>query len=65
VKRIIRVLLASVSVSPWLHLAAQPVHGINSIQLFTDGTRWWVVGMLWDNERPDKPIPPEFTAQRR
>ncbi len=37
-----------------------PIHGINSIQLFNDGTRWWVVGVLWDNERPDKPIPPVF-----
>ena len=34
--------------------------GINSIQLFNDGARWWVVGVLWDNERPDKPIPAAF-----
>jgi len=42
----------------------QPIHGINSIQLFNDGVRWWVVGVLWDNERPDKPIPPEFMRRR-
>lgn len=41
-----------------------PLHGINSIQLFYDGARWWVVGVLWDNERPDKPIPPEFLRRR-
>jgi hypothetical protein len=41
-----------------------PGSGINSIQLFNDGTRWWVVGVLWDNERPDKPIPPEFLKRR-
>jgi hypothetical protein len=41
-----------------------PIHGINSIQLFYDGTRWWVVSVLWDNERPDKPIPPEFLKRR-
>ena len=41
-----------------------PIHGINSIQLFTDGTRWWVVGVLWDNERPDKPIPPQYLPRR-
>jgi hypothetical protein len=41
-----------------------PVRGINSIQLFTDGTRWWVVGVLWDNERPDKRIPPEYLRRR-
>lgn len=34
-----------------------PTRGINSIQLFNDGTRWWVVTVLWDNERPDNPIP--------
>ena len=36
------------------------MRGINSIQLFNDGSRWWVVGVLWDNERPWKPIPPAF-----
>lgn len=41
-----------------------PVHGINSIQLFNDGTRWWVVSVLWDNERPDKPIPSAFLPRR-
>lgn len=39
-------------------------HGINSIQLFNDGTRWWVVGVLWDNERPDKPIPAVYMKSR-
>ena len=37
-----------------------PTRGINSIQLFNDGTRWWVAGVLWDNERADKPIPAEY-----
>jgi hypothetical protein len=41
-----------------------PVRGINSIQLFNDGARWWVVGVLWDAERPDKPIPSEFLPRR-
>ncbi len=31
--------------------------GINSIQLFNDGKRWWVVTIFWDSERPDNPIP--------
>jgi hypothetical protein len=26
--------------------------GINSIQLYHDGDRWWVLSVLWDNERP-------------
>jgi hypothetical protein len=25
--------------------------GANSIQLFNDGTRWWIVSTIWDNER--------------
>jgi hypothetical protein len=34
--------------------------GINSIQLFNDGTRWWVVSVYWDSERPDNPIPARY-----
>jgi hypothetical protein len=33
------------------------VRGINSIQLFHDGTRWWVLAIAWDNERPETPLP--------
>jgi hypothetical protein len=36
------------------------VRGINSIQLFFDGKRWWVVTIFWDSERPDQPIPPAY-----
>jgi hypothetical protein len=25
--------------------------GANSIQLFNDGERWWIVSTIWDNER--------------
>lgn len=41
-----------------------PVHGINSIQLFNDGHRWWVVSVLWDNARDSKPIPTQFMPKR-
>jgi len=34
--------------------------GINSIQLFNDGNRWWIVNMLWDNEREGNPMPAEY-----
>lgn len=34
--------------------------GINSIQLWSDGERWWVVSMLWDDERPGNPLPPDY-----
>ncbi|HSG06757.1 MAG TPA: hypothetical protein VLA36_00265 [Longimicrobiales bacterium] len=34
--------------------------GINSFQLFNDGTRWWVVSIMWDSERPGNPIPDRY-----
>lgn len=34
--------------------------GINSIQLLNDGTRWWIVTVYWQAERPDSPIPEQF-----
>lgn len=34
--------------------------GINSFQLFFDGTRWWVVTVFWQAETPENPIPKEF-----
>jgi hypothetical protein len=34
--------------------------GINSIQLFNDGARWWVVTVYWDSEREGNPIPPKY-----
>lgn len=34
--------------------------GINSIQLLNDGKRWWVVTIMWDEERPDSPIPEKY-----
>lgn len=34
--------------------------GINSLQLYFDGARWWITEAMWDDERPDNPIPKEF-----
>jgi hypothetical protein len=34
--------------------------GINSVELFWDGRRWWIAAAQWDDERPDNPIPPEY-----
>jgi hypothetical protein len=40
---------------------AQPfARGINSFQLFYDGTRWWVVTIYWLEETPENPLPKEF-----
>lgn len=35
--------------------------GINSFQLFNDGTRWWVLSILWDEESPTNPLPTEMS----
>jgi hypothetical protein len=37
--------------------------GINSFQLMNDGTRWWVVSIMWDSERPDNPIPDKYIGR--
>lgn len=34
--------------------------GINGIDLFHDGTRWWITHATWDSEREDNPIPAEY-----
>ena len=34
--------------------------GVNSFQLFYDGSRWWVVTIYWQGETPDTPIPAKF-----
>jgi hypothetical protein len=39
------------------------VRGINSIQLFYDGSRWWILSILWDEESPTNPLPPEMAAK--
>jgi hypothetical protein len=44
---------------------AEPfARGINSIQLFHDGARWWIVTIFWDSERPDQPIPADYLPRR-
>jgi hypothetical protein len=34
--------------------------GVHTIQLVSDGRRWWIASLAWDVERPDEPIPPEL-----
>ncbi len=43
-----------------LHSLSDPqpfARGINSIQLFHDGTRWWILSVYWQGETPAEPIP--------
>jgi len=34
--------------------------GVNIFQLYFDGKRWWILSMVWDEERPGNPIPAEL-----
>ena len=38
--------------------------GVNSIELYWDGTRWWIAFASWDEERPGNPIPKEFLPSK-
>jgi len=43
---------------------AEPFNtGINSIQLFNDGDRWWVVTIYWAHNTPYNPIPEKYKAK--
>ena len=48
-----------------LHALSDPqpfARGINSIQLFHDGSRWWILSVYWQGESPTEPIPAEYLA---
>src|ERR1700682_768567 len=36
------------------------MRGINSIQVFNDGKRWWIVSIYWQQESADAPIPQKY-----
>jgi hypothetical protein len=36
------------------------MRGINSIQLFYDGNRWWIVTIYWQQESTEHPIPEKY-----
>ena len=36
------------------------MRGINSVQLFNDGKRWWIVSIYWQQENASAPIPQEY-----
>lgn len=40
---------------------AEPfMRGINSIQFYHDGRRWWILTVFWQGESKDLPIPAEY-----
>lgn len=47
-----------------LNDAAPFARGVNSFQLFHDGTRWWVVTIFWEAETPGNPIPAALLTPR-
>ena len=34
--------------------------GINSIELFWDGQRWWIANAIWTDETKENPIPKQY-----
>jgi hypothetical protein len=36
------------------------MRGINSIQLFNDGARWWIVNIFWQHESATDPVPEKY-----
>ena len=40
---------------------AEPfMRGINSIQLFNDGKRWWILSIYWQHENARQPLPTKY-----
>lgn len=39
------------------------MRGINSIQLWNDGKRWWIITILWQSESPEVPIPEKYLSK--
>ena len=40
------------------------VRGVNSFELLSDGTRYYVLQVYWDTERPDNPLPARLDAAK-
>jgi hypothetical protein len=34
--------------------------GVNSVELYWDGKRWWIAGAIWDEERKGNPLTKDF-----
>jgi hypothetical protein len=41
------------------------MRGINSVQLFNDGKRWWVTSITWSQEDAARPLPEAYSKTRR
>lgn len=38
----------------------QRSRGVNSLELYFDGARWWISAVSWQSETAEHPIPPEL-----
>jgi hypothetical protein len=36
------------------------MRGINSIQVFNDGARWWILSIYWQHESKQDPLPQKY-----
>lgn len=40
------------------------MRGINSIQLWHDGKRWWIINLFWTQETAENPIPETYLPEK-
>ena len=45
-----------------LEQARRVERGVAIYQLYFDGKRWWILSVVWDQERPGNPIPAELLS---
>lgn len=38
--------------------------GLNSVEAYFDGSRWWISSVMWMSESPDHPIPAELLSAK-
>lgn len=39
--------------------------GINSLELFWDGARWWIACAVWSDGTPERPIPSRYLPEQK
>ncbi len=39
------------------------VMGINALQLYFDGHRWWIASIVWDTDRPGNQLPKDLAPE--
>ena len=41
---------------------AMRLRGINSMELYFDGSRWWIASVMWQAEHPGLPLPAQCAS---